>query len=918
MSLSNQIVGHFAIAGLLGKGGMGEVYLAEDTRLGRKIAIKFLAEKYSKSSNRLNRFKQEAKAASALNHPNIITIFEIGEFENKHFIATEYIEGDTLHRRLKGKPLEIVFALEIAIQIASALEAAHKAGIVHRDIKPENVMIRPDGLVKILDFGIAKLTEKSNADDASRILVQTHPGMIMGTPQYMSPEQARGLAIDERTDIWSLGIVFFQMLTGFVPFQGETMSDVIVAILERDVPPLEHFLSDFPSELESIIAKALKKKTAERFSTISEFGQELKNLKRKLEFQIELERTNSLETADTIEMQSPAVFDSVNQSLSGGVNKDKLLLTEFTNLTGDPIFDGTLKTALAVSLEQSPFLDIFPDTQVRNTLRLMGRSPDEAVTPELGREICLRKGLKAYITGTISSFGSLYVLTLEAINAKTGESIGRRLEQAESKEQVLKFLGTAATGLREKLGENLSSIEQFDAQFEYTTFSLDALKIYSLGVQQQRKGNWLQAISFYRQAITLDPEFSSAYVGASSSYSNTNQPKLAAEFAAKAFELKDNVSELEKLRISHFYYAYVTGELDQRIETLEILRRIYPRVTTSLNNLADCYMQLGDFDKAIEACRKSLKEKPNSAVSYDNLAISLLHKNEFDESKKTCEEAIANGLENIYFHTCLYQIAFVENDEPAMKKRLDWMKGQPEEYMALDLLAKTAAFRGQLKKSLEFSRRAADLAQINKINAVAANYLADRALRLAFCGNDETEKFASDIKKLTMEALKLESNPNILPRVILAQILVGLTEESEALLRQLRSEYPKNTLINRLWLPVINAAKALKSGNAKLALENLQIVAQLEPAAEYYPQYLRGLAFLVIGKHAEAAKEFEKILNSRGEAPLSVLFPLARLGLARAKQSGKEFAAFFELWKDADEDVQILKEAKIEFEKISA
>ncbi len=920
MSLAIKSLKHFEIVKLLGVGGMGEVYLAEDTRLGRKVAIKFLAEKYSSSTNRLNRFVQEAKSASALNHPNIITIYEIGEFENKHFIATEFIEGETLHRRLKGKPLEIRFALEIAIQIASALEAAHDAGIVHRDIKPENVMIRPDGFVKILDFGIAKLTEKQTLNSESgkqeNLLVKTFPGMIMGTPQYMSPEQARGLAVDERTDIWSLGIVLFQMLTGFVPFQGDTITDVIVAILEREVPPLEHFLSDFPLELEQFIKKSLKKNLSERYQTIKDFALDLKNLKRRIDFEIELERSNSLDSAKTIEMQIPSHFSSLNLSLSGGLNKDKLLLTEFTNLTGDPVFDGTLKTALAVSLEQSPFLDIFPDTQVRNVLRLMERLPDETVTPELGREICLRKGLKAYITGTISSFGSLYVLTLEAINAKTGESISRRLDQADSKEQVLKVLGNAATSLREKLGESLSSIEQFDAQFEYTTASLEALKIYSLGVEQQRSGKWFEAISFYKRAIELDPNFSSAYVGASSSYSNTNQPKLAAEYAAKAFELKDRVSELEKLRISHFYYAYVTGELDQRIETLEIMRRIYPRVKTALNNLSDCYMQLGHFEKAINAIRLSLKENPNSAVSYDNLAMSLLHTNDFKESKKVCEEAIETGLENIYFHNCLYLIAFIEQDETAMKQHLNWMKGQPDEYMAFDLQAKTAAFRGQKHKAQEFSRRAVDLANINKVKGVAGIYAVEQALRLAFCCLEESEKFNSELKKMTDQALNLEKNPLILPRVILALVLGGLTEEAEKLLEEMTAEYPKSTLVNQLWIPTIKAAFAFNKGNAKEAIENLEILTRFEPTAEFYPQYIRGVAFQKLGKRTQAAKEFEKILNNRGESPLSVLYPLAQLGLARSKQSKEDYEKFFEMWKNADEDLPILVQAKKEFAEI--
>ncbi|MEZ5428256.1 MAG: serine/threonine-protein kinase [Pyrinomonadaceae bacterium] len=909
---------HFEIKELLGSGGMGEVYLAEDTRLERKVALKFLAAQYSQSTNRLGRFIREAKAASALNHPNIITIYEIGEFENQHFIATEFIEGDTLHRRLRGKPLELKTALDIAIQIASALEAAHRAGIVHRDIKPENVMIRPDGLVKILDFGIAKLTEKQTLDSESGIAavreVKTHPGMVMGTPQYMSPEQSRGLAVDERTDIWSLGIVIYQMLTGFVPFQGETMSDVIVAILEREVPPLEHFLTDYPVELEKIIKKALRKNLAERYQTVGELATDLKNLKRRVDFETELERNAAFDTAKTIEMHtSDGGTTSAPLSTSARINKDKLLLTEFKNLTGDPVFDGTLKTALAVSLEQSPFLDIFPDTQVRNTLRLMERSPDETLTAELGREICLRKGLKAYITGTISSFGSIYVLTLEAINARTGESIARKLDQAESKEQVLKILGAAATGLRERLGESLSSIEQFDAQFEYTTSSLEALKIYSLGVQQQRKGKWLAAISFYRQAIELDPNFSSAYVGASSSYSNTNQPKLAAEYAARAFELRDRVSELEKLRISHFYYAYVTGELDKRVETLEVMKRIYPRVKTTLNNLSDCYMQLGQFERAINAIRESLRENPHSAVSYDNLAMSLLHINDFAESKKTCEEAIETGLENIYFHICLYLIAFIENDGPAMNRHLNWMGGQPEEYMGLDIQAKAAAFRGQIEKSRDFSRRSIEMASLSRVPGVAGIYSVEQAVREALLTRDEdieAGNLKSEIKVLTDRALEFERNPLIFPRAVFALAFGGFLDEAEALLGEMLEEYPKNTLVNSLWLPVIRATLELRRDRASSALDALDLVRRFEPAAEFFPQFIRALSFRRLGRNSQAEAEFEKILQHRGESPLSLIYPLAQFGLAEAGQDPEQFEKFLDLWKDADEKLPWLTVAR--------
>lgn len=923
MNLINRDLGHYKIGELLGTGGMGEVYLAQDTSLGRRVAIKFLSEKFSENASRLNRFVQEAKAASALNHPNIITIYEIGEFENRHFIVTEYIEGETVHARLAKAPFEIAFAVEVAIQVGSALEAAHKAGIIHRDIKPENVMIRPDGFVKILDFGIAKLTENSSVDTqpGTQNPFATQPGMVIGTPQYMSPEQSRGLRVDERTDIWSLGVVLYQMLTGNLPFRGETVTDVLVAILEKPMPPLENFMRDVPAELEKIVSKTLQKQSDNRYQSVPALGTDLRNLKRRLEFESDQEKNHPSDMAQTIVMEVPAVSSATapHFSTSAIINKDKLLLTEFNNMTGDAVFDGTLKTALAVSLEQSPFLDIFPDTQVRAVLRLMEHSADDVVTAELGREICLRKGLKAYISGTISNLGSNYVLTLEAINARTGDTIGRQLEQAESKEQVLKSLGKAASGLRKKLGESLSSIEQFDAHFEYTTSSLEALKIYSLGIAQQRRGKWLEAVSFYNQAIELDPDFSSAYVAASSAYSNTNQHKQAAEYAARAFELKDRVSELEKLRISHFYYAYVTGDLDKRIETLEIMKRIYPRVITTLNNLSDCYMQLGRFEEAINATRKSLRENPKSAVSYDNLAVSLLSLNQFDEAKEVCGNAFELGLENIFFHICLYQIALVEGDAAAMKSHLDWMQGQPDEYMAFELRARTAAFQGRRTESKDLSRRAVDLANFSRVPGLAGLYTAEQVLQTAvFANQPEDELLREDLLTLANKALEFEANPIVYPRTVLALIFGGLTDEAEKLLLEIIENNPHNTRIHNIWRPCIVAALALEKGRAGDAIKELEIIQRYEPAAEFYPQYIRGRAFLKLDRNEEAASQFRDILNHRGQAPVSLLYPLAQLGLARAQRSGAEYEKFFEIWKDADEDIPVLMQAKAEFAELGS
>jgi serine/threonine protein kinase len=545
-------IGRYEIRSKIGAGGMGEVFLATDSKLDRHIALKILPNDVANDAERMRRFVQEAKAASALNHPNIITIHEIGETDNTHFIATEYIEGETLHKRLKSEPMSLKSLIDVAIQIGGALQAAHKAGIVHRDVKPENVMIRPDGLVKILDFGIAKLTEKKahsiGEEAATAIAAGTSPGMLIGTANYMSPEQARGRDIDARSDLFSFGVVLYEMIAGRQPFEGDNALDVIGSILNKNPAPMRELVSEVQPEIDSIINKLLRKDREERYQTAKDLLIDLKDARHELEIQNKLERT--------------AAPNKSNATTTSGSIKDALILTEFENSTGEAIFDQTLKMALAFSLAQSPFLDVFAEAKVRQTLRWMGRSPDERITKELGYEICLRQGLKAYITGTISSFGTLYVLTLEAVNVQTGESLGRQFEQANSREEVLAALGQAATGLREKLGESLSSIEKFDIPIEYaTTSSLEALKLFSLGHELQNKGKTLESIPFYKKALELDPKFSSVYSGLAVIYANTSQWKMATEMIAKAYELLDTASENEKLRITFFYYKQVSRSI---------------------------------------------------------------------------------------------------------------------------------------------------------------------------------------------------------------------------------------------------------------------------------------------------------------------------------------------------------------------
>src|SRR5262245_1161825 len=633
----------FEVLSLLGVGGMGEVYLAQDTRLPRKVALKILPSQFTTNAERLRRFEQEAYAASSLNHPNLVTSFEIGNVDGVHFMAHEYIDGQSLWDRMKQDRLPLLDALDIAVQIATALNAAHEAGIVHRDIKPKNVMLRRDGIVKVLDFGLAKLAEQQRATDvdseaATIAKITTDPGAVMGTPQYMSPEQARGQKADARTDIFSLGVVLYEMIAEQPPFDGVNAIEVMGAILKSEPAPLRRHVTDVSPQLEHIVSRALRKDRDERYQRAKDLLIDLKDYKEELAFEVKLERsvqpdktrpvTEQAAAAPTGETAAVATQSSgkiilgeikrhrlgVALTLAAIViaavaaffwlnrapaltDKDTVLLADFVNTTGDAVFDGTLKQALAVKLEESPFLSIFPEERVRESLRFMGRPPDDRVTRDVAREICQRQGLKATLLGSIAKFDRNYAISLEAINAQSGEAIARQQVEAEGKDQVLKALGGAAIKLREKLGESLASLQRYDAPIDQaTTSSLDALKAFAQGNELFARGKALEAIPFYQRAEELDPNFALAWAMLARVYGGPlGELELAAKAAEKAFELRDQVSEREKLVISERYYANVAVNPEKRNEILELWTRAYPREGTPHSMLGLNYFVIGQF-----------------------------------------------------------------------------------------------------------------------------------------------------------------------------------------------------------------------------------------------------------------------------------------------------------------------------------
>jgi serine/threonine protein kinase/predicted Zn-dependent protease len=930
----DQTVAHYQIVFELGAGGQGTVYKALDTKLGRTVALKLLPpELTAVGDTSRKRFQREAQLASSLDHPNICTVHDLMEVNGAVFIVMQFVEGRNIRQLVKGRPLEIRSALKIAIQVCDALAAAHSRGIIHRDIKAHNIIVSKSGQAKILDFGLAKLImEGGDGKDQTEL---TALGSPYGTPTYAAPEQSRGEKVDHRADIFSTGVLLYELLAGTCPFQGKTAIDVRHAVLYDNPKPIsEKRGSSIPAALEAIVSRALSKDQAGRYQQISRMRDELIEVLRQLPEGRETSTESFLEGFKSAKLRhlprlNRKVFAAGVVALSFAVailayvlylgrpvstltSKDTILITDFANTTGDAVFDETLKQGLAIELQQSPFLNIFPDTRVRETLRRMERATDERVTVEIGREICQRNDLKALIAGSIAAFGSHYVINLEAINARSGEAIARQQTEAASKEEVLKSLSSAASGIREKLGESLSSIQASDIPlYQLTTPSLEALQSFALGFELSNRGEYFESIPLFRRATELDPSFAYGYSLLAGNYTIINEAGRAAENAAKAFALKDRVSEREKLYITNVYYDYTLGDLDKTIEVLGVYRQSYPGDFRPAGNMSLAYLLLGQFDKSIEAARESLRLNPNISAWRVTLGTALLRLNHYDESRQVFADAIQQGLDDIRFHAGLFAIAAINDETAEMQNHIDWARGKPDEYAALDWQTSAMALAGKWRQAEDLSQRSIDLASRSNVRGVAASYAALQALRAASIGRYDTAA------ALAAQSLRLEHNQVSLPRAALALALCGQLSQAQSLIDEMTRQYDQNTLINGLWLPVIRAALEMIRQNPSGAIEKLQSVLRYETAGEFWPKYIRGRAYLKMNRGAEAAAEFQQILDHRGQAPLSILYSLARRGLADATaMSGDKATArklyedFFVRWKDADSDLPVLIEAQ--------
>ena len=948
-------ISHYKILSRLGAGGMGIVYQAEDTRLGRKVAIKFLPDEANTDADANQRFQREARVISTLNHPHICTLYDIGTHHpssgqgGKQFMVMELLDGQPLKDRIDRGALPPDQVAELGAQLADALDAAHAQGIVHRDIKPANLFVTRRGSIKVLDFGVAKLTEAGRSDVGATIRGSdqlTTIGTTIGTVAYMSPEQARGQELDARSDLFSAGVVLYEMAVGQLPFQGPTVATIFESLLTKPPAPPSQVKAGIPPELGRIILKALEKDRETRYQGAAELRADLKRLKRSADSATIAAAVTGPPVAPKPALAVQAKPGAgwrrqmaigaplLTAALVGGfffyrsaatpalTQKDTVVLSSVVNRTGDAMFDDTLGEALALQLRQSPFLNVVPEQQVQATLRRMGREPMTAITADLGREVCQRAGAKALLGGTIAMLGSSYVLTLNAQDCVEGRVLAEEQTQAPSKESVLTAMGTAVSAFREKLGESLGSIQRYDAKIEEaTTPSLEALKAYSQGLRTRRTTGDFDSVPFFRRAIDLDSEFALAYARLGTVYANLGQGDESKKMTMRAYDLRGKVSEVERLYIEARYFTTAQPDVQKALDTYRVWLATYPNDYTALTNSALLHKQQGDRSEAIRKLELATQVAPDQPLGWTNLGQTYFEGQQYLDARRVMETAIKLQ-DSTSARIGLYQVAVLMGDMPLADQQIAAVIGRRDE---VDMIASrmfAATYRGRMKEAAEL---------------------------------------ATDFQARALALSRGQNAGNALMQVAISEALAGLVDQAKARVKKAEDDGILNdgTLDDRLVVAAVTrdaaAARALvtkaledqrKSGgtapqgtsDGERTIKALVALAEGKPADAVTliePVTFDGghtdvvslwsIAKMLAGDLPAAAKGLTFLNSPQSRAGLSATAPYAYAMLARVQaQMGRKeearnsYQKLFEIWKDADPDLPLLVQARDEFSKLGS